>query len=529
MKTSLSILLCFILSLFLLTGHGALAGNKSTLNPENLPSVGKVDFATSCAPKVQKLFNQGVAMLHHMMYAQSRGLFAEMTRIDPDCAMLQWGISMTYLHPLWAPPSKSDLENGLAAAVRAQEMSAPSQREADYIDAIATYFTDWQGFSHPERLARWEMAQKDLHLAYPDDIDAAGFYALSHLATAPKADKTFAHQKNAGKLLEELHRKAPQHPAGYHYTIHAYDNPMLAERGLEVSRGYGTIAPDVPHALHMPTHIFVRLGLWDDVIEWNKRSAQAALNQPVSGMTSLHYAHAIDYLVYGYLQKDQEYEAQQVLKKLNSTNNFQDSFASAYAIAAAQARIALERSDWETAAALPVRTHQSFPWDKYPWFEAITYFSRGIGAARSGNLQSAEADLAMLNKLYNLTREAKQDYWATLVDSQRKSVESWIMFSQGRKAQALELMTAAADLEDSVDKHPVTPGAVIPARELLGDMLVELGHYEESIVAYERALEVSANRLRSLTGIKTAEQLSGTSKTAGIAVESGAVVAAASE
>lgn len=526
MKTYKLILLLFVMSMFLFPSQGVLAENRLPVNLEELPSVGEVEFDISCDPKVQEIFNQGVAMLHHMMYAQSRDLFNKMIRTDSDCAMFHWGVAMTYLHPLWAPPSQSDLENGLAAVSRAQELGASTQREAGYIDAVSVYFTDWQQFNHSERLERWEKAQRSLHLSNPGDIDAAGFYALSHLATAPKADKTFAHQKNAGQLLEGLHNKAPMHPAGYHYTIHAYDNPMLADRALDVSRGYGTIAPDVPHALHMPTHIFVRLGLWNDVIEWNTRSARAALSQTVNGMISLHYAHAIDYLVYGYLQKGQEYEARQILEKLNATNNFQDSFASAYAIAAAQARIALERSDWDKAAALPVRTHQAFTWDKYPWFEAITYFSRGIGAARSSNIEAANANLSKLNELYNRTREAGQDYWAILVDSQRKSVESWIMFSEGQKVQALELMTTAADLEDSVDKHPVTPGAVIPARELLGDMLIELGKYEESISAYERALEVSTNRLRSLNGIKTAERLESDNKAAGLSVKGMGVVAA---
>ena len=526
MKSFKLFLLYFVVSLFLFAGQGVLAGNKSTVNVKELPPVGKVQFEISCDPEAQELFNQGVAMLHHMMYAQSRERFKELISADPDCAMFHWGVAMTYLHPLWAPPSQSDLENGMAAFARAQELGAQTQREADYIDAIGVYFSDWQKFSHPERLARWEKAQQKVHLSNPDDIDAAGFYALSHLATAPKADKTFAHQKNAGQMLEGLHHKAPMHPAGYHYTIHAYDNPLLAERAVKVSRGYGSIAPDVPHALHMPTHIFVRLGLWDDVIEWNARSARVAFSQPVNGMTSLHYAHAIDYLVYGYLQKGQEHEARQILEKLNATNNVQDSFASAYAIAAAQARIALERSDWEKAAALPMRTHQTFPWDKYPWFEAITYFSRGIGAARSGDIEAANTNLSKLNELYDRTRESGQDYWAILVDSQRKSVESWIMFSKGQSAQALELMTAAADLEDSVDKHPVTPGAVLPARELLGDMLIELGQFEESIAAYERALEISANRLRSLTGIKTAEQLSSDKKAAEVSVTNRDVVAA---
>lgn len=523
MKVSKSYLFLIALLTLLLMGHNVLAGSNSISKTDEMPSVGKVDFAISCDPQIKDKFNQSVAMLHHMMYAQSRDLFNEMTRTDSGCAMLQWGIAMTYLHPLWAPPSESDLRNGLQAAVEARDLGAPTQRERDYIGAILVFFTDWQDSQHKERLARWEEAQKQLHLSNPDDIDAASFYALAHLATAPKSDKTLAHQKKAGQLLEQLHQKAPLHPAGYHYTIHAYDNPPLAERGLAVSRGYGRIAPEVPHALHMPTHIFVRLGLWDDVIEWNHRSAAAALKQPVKGMTSLHYAHAIDYLVYGYLQKDQKYEAGQVLAKLNAIDNYQDSFAAAYAIAAAQARIPLEYSEWKQAAALPVRTHGTFPWDKYPWFEAITYFSRGIGAARSGDIRAARDNLGALDRFHDLTKESQQNYWAIIVDSQRKSVESWILFAEGQKPQALALMKEAADLEDSVDKHPVTPGAVLPARELLGDMLLELGQYDESRIAYEQALEISTNRLRSLNGIQSAVQLSSEQKTAGKSAEKGDV------
>ena len=403
MKIFQVLLFCLTLSVFALAGRQVMAEKSSTPDQKALPSVGEVEFTISCDPDTQAMFNQSVAMLHHMMYAQSHDLFMEMTKTDPDCAMLHWGVAMTYLHPLWAPPSESDLKQGMAAYTRASELGAPTERELDYINAIGTYFKDWQERSHPERLASWQMAQTELFESYPDDVDAASFYALSLLATAPKADKTFSQQEKAGQLLEELHRKAPMHPAGYHYTIHAYDNPVLAERALEISRGYGVIAPDIPHALHMPTHIFVRLGLWDDVIEWNKRSAKAALSQPVGDMTSLHYAHAIDYLVYGYLQKGMDDEAGKLIEQLNATDNFQDSFASAYAIAAAQARIALERSDWQQAAMLPLRTHTAFPWDNYPWFESITYFAKGVGSARSGDIEGATANLNKLNEYYDLT------------------------------------------------------------------------------------------------------------------------------
>lgn len=506
MKRYSSYFLCTVLVTILISSYSSIAAKQASPDAGSLESVGKVEFNVSCDSGVQSKFNQAVAMLHHMMYVQSRGIFKEMASQYPDCAMLQWGISMTHLHPLWAPPGKDDLQQGLEAAEYAEKLGAPTQRERDYISAIKTFYTDWENLSHGERIARWEQSQKKLYQAYPDDIDAAAFYSLSHLATAPKSDKTFTHQKAAGKILEDLYEKVPQHPAAYHYLIHAYDNPMLASKAVAVSRGYSTIAPMVPHALHMPTHIFVRLGLWDDVIQWNQRSAAAALSQPVHGKTSLHYAHAIDYLVYGYMQKGEEDMAREALNKLNQINNYQDSFASAYAIVAAQARYPLERSDWKMAAMLPVRTHQSFPWDKYQWFESITYFAKGLGAARSGDTASAKEAIQVLDTAYDKAKEAGQDYWAVLVDSQRKSVDAWVTFAEGNHAEALTMMNEAADIEDSVDKHPVTPGAVLPARELLADMLYEIGRYEESRLAYEATLKISANRLRSISGAKKAAE-----------------------
>lgn len=509
MKRYSTYLICTIMAVILLSWQNGMAAGQTAAEAGSPESVGKVDFKVSCDSGVQSKFSQAVAMLHHMMYAQSRELFEEMASQYPDCAMLQWGISMTHFHPLWAPPDKDELRQGMEAAERAEQLGAPTQRERDYISAVKTFYTDWENLAHAERTIRWEQAQKKLYRTYPDDIDAAAFFSLSHLATAPKSDKAFTHQKAAGNILEDLHEKAPQHPAAYHYLIHAYDNPMLASKAVEVARGYSSIAPMVPHALHMPTHIFVRLGLWDDVIQWNQRSAAAALSQPVQGKTSLHYAHAIDYLVYGYLQKGEEGMAYEAVNKLNEISNYQDSFASAYAIAAAQARYPLERSDWKMAASLPTRSHQSFPWDKYPWFESITYFAKGLGAARSGDAASARELVTVLDTFYDQAKEAGQDYWAVLVDSQRKSVAAWAAFGEGDHGRALALMTAAADIEDSVDKHPVTPGAVLPARELLGDMLFELGKYEESRLAYEDTLKISANRLRSLSGAREAAEQSG--------------------
>jgi len=477
-------------------------------------SVGTVDFPLSCGPEVQPAFNRGVAMMHHMMYAQSRELFSTLAAEHPDCAMLQWAIAMTHLHPLWAPPKEDELRKGEAAIQLAESLEPKDERERAYIKAIKNYYQDWSNTPHPERLARWAKAQKELSMNYPEDTDAAAFHALAHLAIAPKADKSFTNHKEAGAILEKINREAPKHPAGYHYLIHAYDNPLLAEKALEAARGYGSIAPEVPHALHMPTHIFVRLGLWDEVIDWNTRSAEAAWNQPVGEATSLHFAHAIDYLVYGYMQHGNETKAVESLKILLDVETFQDSFASAYAIAAAQARIPMEQENWQQAADLPLRHHTTFPWDNYSWYEAITHFSKGVGAARNGDPDAARDSLAELEKCYQKTTDAKQDYWAVLVDSQRNSVGAWVAFADGDKEQAVALMTKSADLEDSVDKHPVTPGAVLPARELLGDMLMELERYEEARLAYESALAISANRLRSLYGAGRAAEMAGDKETA---------------
>ncbi|NIP56214.1 MAG: hypothetical protein GWO08_22785, partial [Gammaproteobacteria bacterium] len=380
---------------------------------------------------------------------------------------------------------------GLDAVNTAKSKNPPTEREQAYISAVEAFYVDHHEKDHKARIALWEQGQKNVMEANPDDEDAVAFYALSHLATAPKADKTFSQQKESGAILEELHKKVPEHPGGFHYTIHAYDNPVLAKRGVAVAQGYDKIAPDVPHALHMPSHIFVRLGMWPETINWNIRSADAAKRQSGPDSISMHYIHAADYLIYSYLQKGQDKKALQVLEDVNNISNYQDSFGSAYGIAGVQSRYALETQNWEEAAALKTRTHENFPWDTYPQYEAITYFARGIGAARSGNVEAAEQALAKLNELYDATSDK---YWSTIVDGQRKSVEAWIEYAKGNKTEALAMMERAADIEDSVDKHPVTPGAVLPARDLLGDMLIDMGQPEKALVAYEKSLQISPNR-----------------------------------
>lgn len=469
---------------------------------------GKVDFPVSCNPEARSHFETGLALVHHMMYEQAEAQFAAAAAADAGCAMAHWGVALAQVRPLWAPPTELELEKGRKALREVEARDAPTERERAYIRALEAFYQG-DGVDFRKRLAAWEAAQEEVFKAFPDDVDAGAFYALAHVATAPPDDKTFKHQQRAGALLEKLHAKAPQHPGLFHYLIHAYDNPVLAAEAEDVARGYDKLAPDVPHALHMPSHIFVRLGIWPDVISWNIRSAAAAKRQPVDGATSAHHIHALDYMMYGYLQRGEDEKALQTLKEIDAVDNYQDSFASAYGIAAAQARYPLERALWTEAAALPLRTHSAFPWDKYPWYEAITYFARGLGAARSGDPAGARQAVEVLDGFYERTLEAGQQYWAVHVDAQRKTIAAWIRYGEGQREEALRLMREAADLEDSVDKHPVTPGAVLPARELYGDMLREVGRYEEAIQAYEAALAVSPNRFNSLYGAGHAAEKAG--------------------
>jgi tetratricopeptide (TPR) repeat protein len=474
---------------------------------------GKVNFDISCNMEAQSRFNHGLGMLHHMMYDQAADIFNEALAADPDCAMAYWGVAMTRLNPLWAPPNEKTFKKGYDAIKKGADTGNPTEKELDYIHALKAYYAvmDESGFRNG--LKAWERELEKVHKKYPDDIDAGAFYGLSLLATASRDDETFSQQAKAGTLLESLYKRAPEHPGLFHYIIHAYDNPVLAEKGIAFAHGYDKLAPNVPHALHMPSHIFVRIGEWDETIDWNRRSADAALEQPVGNMTSMHHAHALDYMMYAYLQQGRDKHAREVLDELNITKNYQPGVA-AYNITAAQARYPLERRQWEKAAKLPLRVHSEFPWDDYPEFEAITWWARGLGSARTGNRKAAREAVKGLKNLQERTLQKGEDYWALLVDVQRITVEAWILQEQGRYEEALAMMRKAADHEDSVDKHPVTPSAVLPARELLGDMLLLQEKPEEALAAYRKALDVSPNRFNSLYGAGMAAKMSGNTELA---------------
>ena len=340
--------------------------------------VGSVNLSTSCNADADPHIQRGLALLHHMMYDSAENAFAAATQAQPDCAMGYWGQAMSFVHPIWSdPPDAAKFQKGQSLVNAAMQRGTKTSRERAYIGAVHAYYKEGRTNKEAANLRAFARAWASVREQYPDDPEATLFHALAQLATADPSDKTFAQQRRAGALIEEVFARYPNHPGAHHYIIHAYDYPSLASRALQVARDYGRIAPEVPHALHMPTHIFTRLGLWEDSIAWNKRSAEAALKSPVAGSVSLHYLHALDYLVYAYLQRGEDKKAFQVRKKLQQLRKpVQTELASTYAFAAVPARIALERQRWKEASALEARAPSWYPWDTAPAVEAITHFAR---------------------------------------------------------------------------------------------------------------------------------------------------------
>lgn len=472
--------------------------------------LGSVRLPASCADEATPALERGLALLHHMTYEGARDAFAAAVDADPDCALGYWGQAMTFIHPLWSdPPSEADFEQGRELLERARSRGLDDEREEAYVDALQAYYEAGRSADETPNLAAFAEGWADVHERFPDDPEATAFRALSHLATADPADKTYTAQREAGALAESVLEEVPKHPGGHHYTIHSYDYPTLAENALDAARSYGTIAPAVPHALHMPSHIFTRLGLWEESIEWNERSAEAARQHSVNGRTSMHLLHALDYLAYAHLQTGADGQAREVADTLAALEGpLQAHIGSAYTLAAVPVRLALERGRWAEAAALEPRQPEDFPWDRFPAIEAITHFARALGAARSGEPEAARQAADRLEELRDRAAETS-DYWAQQVEVQRLAAEAWASFTEGDRQRGLEGMREAAELEASTEKHPVTPGEVLPARELLGEMLLELDRPEEALEAYEASLERSPGRLNGLYGAGRAAELLG--------------------
>ena len=480
-------------------------------HPAGDPSkLGKVNFPISCDPAVQPQFISAVAMLHSFWYEKASDTFARVAEKDPACGMAYWGIAMTYYHPIWEAPGPADLKAGVAAVEKARSVGAKSQRERDYIGATETFYVDSDKIDHRIRALAYEKAMEQLQARYPDDREAAVFYALALLATAPPTDKTYVNQRKAGSILEPIFVEQPEHPGVAHYIIHAYDYPPLADRALAAARRYARIAPDSPHALHMPSHIFTRLGLWDESIDSNLASAASAERNNAPG----NELHAKDYQIYAYLQEGRDSEAKNALKAVLHGRADDPQYMNwLYATSTSPARYAVERHQWSEAAAL-LGPPNTFPRERYAWTEANLHFARALGASHTGDIDAAQKDLQDLAAIEGLLTQENNKYWADQVNIQREIAAAWITFAEGKPADALQQMRSAADHEDKTDKHNVTPGVLLPARELLGEMLLELNQPAKATIEFEATLRTAPNRFNALSGAARAAKLSGDSKMA---------------
>jgi tetratricopeptide (TPR) repeat protein len=461
-------------------------------------ALGSVRFPTSCGAAAQPVFERGVAMLHSFWFDQALRTFGEAAAADPACAMAHWGMAMTLLgNPFTGvSPAEPQLREALDHARRAVELArAATPREQGYAAAVLALYDGYETADHRTRLRAHEAAMDRVRQAHPDDAEAAIFYARAVIANAPPTDLTFARQMHAARLLDPLFRAQPHHPGLAHYTIHAYDAPPVARQGLEAARRYASIAPAAPHALHMPSHIFTRLGYWDESIEANRRSAAA---EPDSNAA----VHPMDYLVYAYLQQGRYTEAARVVQRAVLASDRFYVGITGYNFAAMPARYALEREAWDEAAVLPVPAAA-------PYAQAVTRFARAVGAARGGRVQAARAEVAALGAIRDTLAARGDSFWATIVRAQGLAAEAWLAYAEGDAERALRLAEEAAALEETVEKHPVTPGPLLPARELLADLLMELGRPVDAQRAYEATLVREPDRARALFGAGRAAERAG--------------------
>jgi tetratricopeptide (TPR) repeat protein len=465
--------------------------------PEKL---GTVAFSTSCAPIVEHDFERAVALLHSFAYTASENAFREIVLVDPHCAMAHWGIAMSLYHPLWSPPEPADVLKGRTEVHQAMHLSGQTPREKQFIAAAAAYYRDSDHWSPEARALAYEKAMHEVVRTHPKDTEAQAFYALSLIATAPRDDRMHLNQKRAVALLEPIFRNQPDHPGAAHYLIHAYDSAELAPKGLAAARAYSKIAPSAPHALHMPSHIFTRLGLWEDSIASNELARAAAYDQGDTG----EELHAMDYLTYAYLQQGRDADAVQVVAALSAMGGLSGSeFKIDYAATAMPVRLAIERHQWDDAPRL-----QPLP-ASAPQVAAIVYWARAVAASRAGRPQSAERDIAMVESCRLQLKEAGDTYWEKQVRILYKEAQAWQLAATVHAEDAVLQLRQAADEEDAIEKLAVTPGPVVPAREQLGEMLLALNRPKEALQEFRAALVTAPGRRGSLTGAARSAALVG--------------------
>ena len=480
--------------------HGATAAEK----------LGTVHFATSCSAAAQPLFNRAVALLHSFEFAHAVQGFTATLKTDPSCAMAEWGIALSR----WSNPFAADIRpaapllQGREAVTRARALGPKTPRETAYVDAVSRLFENFETVDQRTRVVAYRDAMASLSAANPADTEAAIFYALAIAAAAPPTDKKYEDLRQAGAILEKIIAAQPDHPGLSHYIIHSYDVPPLAPKALEAARRYAKIAPSAPHALHMPSHTFTRVGAWQESIETNIASGEASRRD---GATA-EELHTMDYRTYAYLQTAQDQAARTLIDGLpevkarfnpDAIGSAAPGSAGVFALAAIPARYALERGAWTDAAKLVPQP------SRFPWADALTYFAKALGAARSGDAATARSAVATLQTITERLKEQKELYWAEQIEIQRRSAAAWLALLEGRKTDALSEMQAAAAQEDGTEKSPISPGPLAPARELVGEMLLQLNQPAEALKEFEATLKKEPNRFRALYGAARSASLAG--------------------
>jgi tetratricopeptide (TPR) repeat protein len=461
--------------------------------------LGTVHFQTSCNETAQRRFDRAMRYQHSFWYRQAKEIFEDVAKADAECGMAYWGVALGLLNNPHNPPPTPNLPLGLAAIQKAKAVGAKTPRERDFIDALALMYVDYDKIDHRTRVQSYLKAMEALAARYPDDDEAQIAYAITLNVGASPTDKTYANQLKGAAILEPIFKRQPYHPGVAHYLIHLYDYPPIAAHGLDAAMRYSKIAPAAPHAQHMPSHIFTRVGYWNESIASNIASVKAA-KADNAGDDQLH---GMDYMVYAYLQLGRDKDAKAVVDDMQSAKFNPETLGGPFGFAAAQARYMVERGDWAGAAGLQV------PASKFAHVQAITYFARALGAARAGRPDAAKADVAKLAELRDKLREAKDAYWSGIVDIQGQVASAWLLYAEGKYDEALKAMSAAADAEDKTEKHPVTPGPLAPARELYGAMLLERGMAKEALAEFEATLKKEPHRLGATIGAAKAAEKAG--------------------
>jgi hypothetical protein len=475
-----------------------------------LGRLGRVSFTVSCTPEAQRQFERAMAVLHSFWWEEGERAFGAVLEADSSCSMAHWGRALNaWGNPFAGGPSGAALTHGATAAASAASRPLPTPREQGFVNAVAALYRDAAATTNAARLQSYADTMARLHRDFPGDPEIIIYHALALVATAPRTDTTFAQQQRAVALLDPLYEGHPDHPGLAHYIIHSTDSPRLAAHGLNAARRYARIAPAAPHAQHMPSHIFVRLGLWDETVAANRQSFEAGMahaRATESPNATAHELHALDYAVYGYLQRGQDSAAREAVATGQALKvpPAQSALISEYNRTAMAARIPLERGDWVSAASFPAP-----PPPETAAAAVLSRFTRAVGSARSGRSRAARAEVAALDAIARAHETRREPYWSRVAAIKRDAAGAWLLFQSGDTAGGLALAAAAADTEDVTDKHPVTPAELLPARELQADMLLAAGEYAEARAAYQATLAREPGRARSLFGAARSAQLAG--------------------